>query len=84
MILGILGAYLIQARGSWISECGLMSSELGLGMVVVSVWLGFSLAVIVSLILRIPSEDALLRARFGEKWVAWAERTPYRLIPGVM
>ncbi|KAJ3555567.1 hypothetical protein NM688_g2505 [Phlebia brevispora] len=30
---------------------------------------------------RVGKEDAVLRAVFKEKWDAWAERTPYKLVP---
>lgn len=32
---------------------------------------------------RMPKEDAALREEFKEQWDAWAERTPYRLFPGI-
>jgi len=34
-------------------------------------------------VLRAKREDAMLKARFGKSWEAWAERTPYLLIPGL-
>ena len=45
-------------------------------------------AVIVSsvsylLVIRVPTEDMVLRKQFGEEWDRWAEKTRYRLIPGI-
>jgi len=39
--------------------------------------------VVVSILMRAPREDELLRRQFGEKWEAWAEKVPYRVFPGV-
>lgn len=30
---------------------------------------------------RIPMEDRAMREEFKEKWVAWANEVPYRLVP---
>jgi len=32
---------------------------------------------------RIRVEEALLRAELGEAYETYAERTPYRLVPGI-
>lgn len=42
-----------------------------------------SLLAIVTLSERIPLEDAMLRREFGSQWDEWAQRVPYRLLPGI-
>ncbi|KAJ1301818.1 hypothetical protein OPQ81_009046 [Rhizoctonia solani] len=32
---------------------------------------------------RAKAEDAMLREHFGKTWDRWAERTKYRVIPGI-
>jgi len=32
---------------------------------------------------RTIAEDALMKKQFGKEWVLWAERTRYRLLPGI-
>ncbi|KAF6759266.1 hypothetical protein DFP72DRAFT_1102545 [Ephemerocybe angulata] len=85
LTLGILGSYLNHIQGSWVSECGFASysNAPGLGLAIVVLWVVFSLAVIISLFLRMPNEDAMLKARFGDEWVVWSTKVPYRLLPGV-
>ncbi|PPR00318.1 hypothetical protein CVT24_004605 [Panaeolus cyanescens] len=80
LILTIIGHILHSAAaGSWVRESGFLDSWVG---VVVSVlWVGVALAVILSLVLRIPREDALLKKEFGGEWEEWAGKVPYRLIP---
>ncbi|KAM6494065.1 hypothetical protein JOM56_010426 [Amanita muscaria] len=39
--------------------------------------------IIITLLIRLPTEDELLRKRFGKEWEDWAKRVPYRLIPYV-
>jgi protein-S-isoprenylcysteine O-methyltransferase Ste14 len=39
--------------------------------------------VLLSIVLRAPTEDALLRKQFGARWDEWAARVPYRIVPGV-
>lgn len=62
-------------------ECGLLDS-LG-GQVLITTWLSIAGSVVVSLLLRIPNEDKLLRTAFGKEWEAWANRVRHRLIPCV-
>jgi protein-S-isoprenylcysteine O-methyltransferase Ste14 len=81
MTLGILGAYFNHIQGSWVSESGL--AKCFAGEMLILLWVTFSLAVIVSLVLRIPIEDDLLKQRFGQEWAVWADKVPHRLIPCV-
>jgi protein-S-isoprenylcysteine O-methyltransferase Ste14 len=32
---------------------------------------------------RVNVEDKMLKSQFGQDWEAWAERVPYKLVPGV-
>jgi protein-S-isoprenylcysteine O-methyltransferase Ste14 len=32
---------------------------------------------------RARREDTMLRREFGQEWEKWAQKTPYRLIPGI-
>ncbi|GLB38814.1 putative class VI-like SAM-binding methyltransferase superfamily, isoprenylcysteine carboxyl methyltransferase family protein [Lyophyllum shimeji] len=81
LILTILGYYCTHASGSWLSECGLLQTMMG--KLMLSVWSAIAGAVVSSLLLRIPGEDRILRAKFGAEWETWAEKVPYRLVPGM-
>ncbi|KAF8905421.1 hypothetical protein CPB85DRAFT_1224685 [Mucidula mucida] len=81
MILTIIGAICSQLSGSWITQSGLL--ETCVGKVLVAYWVLVASAVIVSLILRIPSEDKMLRSAFGVEWDRWCRRVPYCLVPGI-
>lgn len=47
------------------------------------VWIVVAGAVVASLLLRVPKEDEILKATFGEEWEEWAQRVRYRLVPGL-
>ncbi|PPQ70429.1 hypothetical protein CVT25_004301 [Psilocybe cyanescens] len=82
LIVTIVGGYLSHiSEGSWVRESGLLETTVGLGILVVFITIG--LAVILSLLLRIPSEDMILRRRFGVEWEEWARRVPYKIVPGI-
>ncbi|TFK18622.1 hypothetical protein FA15DRAFT_627774 [Coprinopsis marcescibilis] len=81
MILTIVGACLNRLGGSWVSESGLW--QVPMGQAILIIWITISLAVIASLLLRMPQEDEILSQRFGDEWVAWSKRVPYRLVPWV-
>ncbi|KZT04545.1 uncharacterized protein LAESUDRAFT_728037 [Laetiporus sulphureus 93-53] len=82
LMLGFLGIALCHgSSGSWFMECGLFNTLggklLGYGYLVSMVY-GF-----VSMTLRTPLEDELLKKEFGAQWVQWSQRVPYRLLPGI-
>lgn len=80
LILNIIGGYLSHLSvGSWVRESGLLQTTVGLGAVTACVLIG--LAVMASLLLRMPSEDAILRRQFGREWEEWARKVPYRIAP---
>lgn len=81
LILSIIGALCSHLSGSWVKECGILDTTLGLG--IAFAWLSIAAAVVLSLLLRIPREDELLRREFGNEWLRWTERVPYRLVPGL-
>ena len=53
------------------------------GRVGAAVWALWSLAVPLGLMWRTGEEDRVLRASLGAEWEAYAERTPYKLVPYV-
>ncbi|EKM52186.1 uncharacterized protein PHACADRAFT_262698 [Phanerochaete carnosa HHB-10118-sp] len=67
--------------GSLYSELGLWKNPLGL--VVGMCQLVFIAYMGLTAHLRVLKEDAALKEEFKDKWLAWASRTPYRLLPGV-
>ncbi|KAI3611328.1 hypothetical protein WG66_002072 [Moniliophthora roreri] len=81
LILTVLGAFTSHASGSWIVNCGLLKTPIGVSLAMI--WVGVALAVIASLLLRIPREDDLLRKSFGIEWNLWARKVPYCLVPGI-
>ncbi|TFK33510.1 hypothetical protein BDQ12DRAFT_615142 [Crucibulum laeve] len=81
MIMTIVGAFISNLQGSWVRECGVLDTWIGRGLLLF--WLLVAAAVILSLILRIPAEDSILKRQFGDEWIQWAEKVPYRLIPHI-
>ncbi|KAH8100894.1 hypothetical protein BXZ70DRAFT_1007826 [Cristinia sonorae] len=67
--------------GSWFSVAGMWSTTFG--RVLGTVWVCTVTFLLTSLVSRVPKEDKVLREEFGMQWVEWANKTPYRLIPGV-
>ncbi|KAF7424066.1 hypothetical protein PC9H_009367 [Pleurotus ostreatus] len=81
MIMTIIGVICSNAaKGSWLRESGII--HFPLVQITVAYWLTVAMAVIVSLVLRIPNEDEILRQAFGEEWTAWSKKVKYSLIPG--
>lgn len=81
LILTIAGAICSAAGGSWVRESGVLDTWVGFGAA--SVWLTIAASVVLSLLLRIPREDEILRQRFGHEWISWAQRVPYKILPGI-
>lgn len=84
LILSIIGAFInaFVASGGWITEGG-MILETKWGICLAASWIMIAMAVIMSLLLRIPREEALLRQKFGREWEEWANEVPYCLVPGI-
>ncbi|TFK63576.1 hypothetical protein BDN72DRAFT_847493 [Pluteus cervinus] len=81
LILNIIGACVNHVSGSWARESGALDTTLG--RTIALLWMLGAGAVVLSLVLRVPKEDEILRKRFGNEWVEWAERVPYKFVPGV-
>ncbi|KAH9481022.1 Protein-S-isoprenylcysteine O-methyltransferase B [Psilocybe cubensis] len=80
LILNVIGGYASHlSTGSWVRESGLMKTQVGMALVILCVAVG--VAVISSLLLRMPGEDAILRKRFGREWDHWARNTSWINIP---
>ena len=67
--------------GSWYAEC-LGWDTLG-SKLFTAIWGGWTLTVPVLLMTRVNKEDTVLRTHFAEEWDAYAQRTPYKLVPYV-
>lgn len=67
--------------GSWYAAYG--GLETTAGVIFAAAWSAWMLWLPTMLVSRVSKEDDILKARFGEEWVAYAKRTPYRLIPFV-
>lgn len=80
LIMTVIGAASIHATGSWVSEC---ASQHPIGRVLIAYWLLAAAAVVLSLLLRLPNEDEMLRNEFGKVWMEWQRQVPYALIPGL-
>ncbi|KAI0336540.1 hypothetical protein GY45DRAFT_410614 [Cubamyces sp. BRFM 1775] len=82
LLLLTIGAPLaLLAPGSYARETGLVDTRWG--KVVLTTLFGWLTTVTGALILRIGEEDEELQKKFGGEWLAWARRTPYKLIPYV-
>ncbi|KAI0951884.1 hypothetical protein AcW1_004130 [Taiwanofungus camphoratus] len=82
-ISALTGIALIQlSPGSWWSEgIGLWTTLTGVTFA--CLWFAMLMILPAGLIGRTNAEDKVLRSEFGKQWDDWAERTPYRLLPGV-
>ncbi|KAK0469245.1 uncharacterized protein EV420DRAFT_1472505 [Desarmillaria tabescens] len=82
MVMAFIGITSIHlGDGSWIRESGVLNSVLG--MSVVAVWKFGMLIAVLSVLMRVKSEDDFLKREFGDKWEKWANDVPYRLVPGL-
>ncbi|KAJ4490599.1 hypothetical protein J3R30DRAFT_3678916 [Lentinula aciculospora] len=81
LILTVLGALLGHASGSWISQCGALQNSFIQALV--GFWVIVAIAVVLSLLLRVSREDAMLKNTFGDSWIRWSEKVPYQLVPGI-
>ncbi|KAJ8089057.1 hypothetical protein PM082_014305 [Marasmius tenuissimus] len=81
LIMTVVGAFASHSSGSWVSNCGVL--ETSGGKLLTIVWTFIAGAVVLSLFLRVPREDEMLRKTFGSQWTEWTRRVPYRLVPGI-
>ncbi|KAI0335772.1 hypothetical protein GY45DRAFT_701929 [Cubamyces sp. BRFM 1775] len=83
LIMVTVGTLLcLTGSGSWLAESGVMSTLVGRLLVVA--WAAEVVWIPIVMILRVGTEDEILRKEFKEEWEAWSKRTPYKLIPGVV
>lgn len=71
------------AQGSWLRESYVQAGGDWTVVLIPAVAIGFTLAFVINVLRRIPTEDRLLREQFGEEWEVWASAVPYRMIPYV-
>ena len=71
-----------MSEGSWIIESGLWDMILGRSLVLAYIGL-FIIGTLLTVLARIPKEDAALRKHFGTKWDDWVKDVPYAIIPGI-
>ena len=82
-ILALVGMALMQlGPGSWLADVARLWST-PVGVMLGTTWLGILSIIPVGIIARTAAEDQVLRKEFGQQWDAWAQKTPYRLIPGI-
>ncbi|EMD40165.1 hypothetical protein CERSUDRAFT_112375 [Gelatoporia subvermispora B] len=78
----VIGSFMtLLGEGSWLRESGKLSTPMG--KVLALLWAVDVLYVPTMMLKRVPREDEVLKKEFGDQWVAWSKRTPYRLIPGI-
>ncbi|OBZ68751.1 Protein-S-isoprenylcysteine O-methyltransferase B [Grifola frondosa] len=83
MLMVTVGKLLIlMGSGSWLAECGIMSTLSA--RICVFLWVVEVCRVPVVLLSRVSKEDEILRKEFGDQWMAWSMRTPYKLVPGII
>lgn len=81
VIIGIGAVLCYLGKGSWFFSYG--GLETFWGKLLAVAWAFLSLSVPLLLLGRVNVEDEVLHEQFGEEWVAYARRTPYKLIPFV-
>ncbi|KAG6895810.1 hypothetical protein C0992_012311 [Termitomyces sp. T32_za158] len=69
------------SSGSWIHESGILRTIPGMALIIG--FMAVYLKLIIGLLQRMPEEDKLMQAEFGQEWEVWACRVPYWLIPGL-
>ena len=77
MVLG--NTLLVWSPGSYFVESGLAGVPSWRAAACVHTL--YCAAITAMLLSRAPKEDAVMKKEFGAKWEAWAEKTPYKLVP---
>jgi len=79
---GIPGLCLcLMTRGSWLVESGALSTWIGRSVVGSwHLWTWYLGSMISS---RVRMEDEYLRKEFGQQWIEWQKKVPYKLFPGI-
>ncbi|TFK93096.1 hypothetical protein K466DRAFT_161245 [Polyporus arcularius HHB13444] len=83
LIMVTIGTLLcLTSTGSWLSESGILGTLIGRLLIVA--WAGEVAWIPVVMIMRVGTEDEILRNEFMNEWLEWSKRTPYKLIPGLI
>ena len=83
LIMVTIGTLLcLTSTGSWLSESGIMGTLIGRLLIVA--WAEEVAWIPIVMIIRVGTEDEILRSEFKDEWLAWSRRTPYKLIPGLI
>lgn len=83
LIMVTIGTLLcLTGTGSWLAESGIMGTLVGRLLVIV--WAAEVAWIPIVMVLRVGTEDEILRKEFKDEWLVWSQRTPYKLIPGVI
>ncbi|KAH7927997.1 ICMT-domain-containing protein [Leucogyrophana mollusca] len=81
-LLASVGLMILHASpGSFVRACGWLESRVG--KTLVASWVAPFIFLFGLIMARTRSEDGFLRAHFGVEWDKYAERTRYRLFPGL-
>ena len=81
LLLSVGALMLHFGPGSWYREC--IGWDTVWSMMFTGFWGVEILGISFMLLLRMNTEDEVLRREFGQTWDAYAKRTPYKLIPFV-
>ncbi|KAI0916098.1 hypothetical protein AcW1_010042 [Taiwanofungus camphoratus] len=82
LLMVVVGMLTCQfGRGSWLAECGIIDTPVGKSCA--CVWVLNVCTILLSTLRRVSREDEVLRKEFGDQWVEWLKKTPYRLILGI-
>ncbi|THU97055.1 hypothetical protein K435DRAFT_663343 [Dendrothele bispora CBS 962.96] len=81
LILSLGICVLCASGGSWMRESKFLHTVPG--ELITAAWFLLYSRLIVSLFLRVETEDELLRRQFGNEWNEWERRVPWKLVPGI-
>ncbi|KAF9558418.1 hypothetical protein CPC08DRAFT_763990 [Agrocybe pediades] len=85
--MALFGALMTHTSpGSWAMECSGIFSQIWTGhsgLIIIGAWIIAAILGFFVIAPRLDIEDDLLKSHFGSEWEAWAERVPYRLVPGL-
>ena len=69
------------SSGSWLRVSGVLENAVVRGFV--EGWIALFICFQGMVFNRVKQEDDALRAAFGKSWDMWAEKTKYKLLPGI-
>ena len=83
----------LWVRGNWLSECGVAAALIGgkdlsvviLGMaMLVILFSAWNTAVTFALMVRSSEEDKTLKAKFGDEWIVYRQKVPWKFVPYIL